>query len=293
MAGRLDGKVALITGACSGIGLATARLWLAEGAAIVAADVQDAKGAMLEQLLGERVAYARCDVTREDDIARAVDTARTRFGGLDILFNNAGTPGVRCGIEETDADEWDRSFALLVRGPMLGIKHAAPLMRARGGGAIVNTASIAGQQAGLTGLAYSAAKAAVIQMTKVAAAELSPQRIRINALCPGLIATAAFGTGMGMERDAADRLATRLPAVAARAQPLPQAGLPEHVAEAALFLASDAASFVTGTHLVVDGGLTIGPPSAWQPGGDAPMLKALGLSPDARSAPTVDLEHVE
>ena len=148
---------------------------------------------------------------------------------------------------------WDGVFALLVRGPALGMKHAAPLMRARGGGSIINTASIAGMQAGWGPLAYSTAKAAVIHMSRCAAAELSPQKIRVNAICPGLIATSIFGTALGMSREAADQMAAQVAQNAAIAQPIPKAGLPQDIAAAALYLASDDSLFVSGTHIVVDG----------------------------------------
>src|SRR5947208_3485383 len=172
MAGRLKGKVALITGGCSGIGLGAVELFVQEGANVVAADVQDAKGAMLEKRFPEHIRYVHCDVTSEADIESACGSAARAFGGLDILFNNAGHAGLPGGVEAIVAEGWDAVFALLVRGPALGMKHALPLMRARGGGSIINTASVAGLQAGWGPLAYSTAKGAVIHMTRCAAAEL-------------------------------------------------------------------------------------------------------------------------
>jgi NAD(P)-dependent dehydrogenase (short-subunit alcohol dehydrogenase family) len=171
MAGRLEGKIALITGAASGIGLGAVELFVAEGACVVAADMQDEKGAMLQQRFPETVRYIHCDVTQEADIARAVALADSQFGGLDILFNNAGHGGSTTGVADMDADGWDATFALLVKGPAMGMKHAVPLMLKRGGGSIINTASIAGLQAGFGPLAYSSAKCAVIHMSRCAAAE--------------------------------------------------------------------------------------------------------------------------
>jgi len=142
---------------------------------------------------------------------------------------------------------WDATFALLVRGPALGMKHALPLMRERGGGSIINTASIAGMQAGWGPLAYSTAKGAVIHMTRCAAAELSPQKIRVNAICPGLIATSIFGTALGLPREGADQMAAMIAERAAGVQPVPKAGLPADIAAAALYLASDDSAFVSGT----------------------------------------------
>src|SRR5450432_4082167 len=278
MTGRLDGKVALITGGCSGIGLGTVELFAAEGASVVAADVQDEKGRMLQQRFGGRVRYVHCDVTAEAEIAAACAAASDGFGGLDILFNNAGHVGQMGGVDAMTAEGWDAIFALLVRGPALGMKHAAPLMRERGGGSIVNTASIAGLQAGWGPLAYSTAKAAVIHMSRCAAAELSPQKIRVNAICPGLIATSIFGASLGMTREVADQMAAQVAQNATGAQPIPKAGLPGDIAAAALYLASDDSLFVSGTHLVVDGAITVGGRHAWDPAAASPFAAIFGMS---------------
>ena len=279
MAGRLDGKVAVVTGGCSGIGLGTVELFAAEGARVVAADMQDEKGAMLEKRFPDRVRYIHCDVTDEAQIEAALALAASAFGGLDILFNNAGHAGLPGGVEAMTAEGWDATFALLVRGPALGMKHALPLMRARGGGSIINTASIAGLQAGWGPLAYSTAKGAVIHMTRCAAAELSPQKIRVNAICPGLIATSIFGTALGMPREAADQMAARVVENAAAAQPVKKPGLPEDIARAALYLASDDSAFVTGTHIVVDGGITVGGRHSWDPAAGSPFAEIFGMTP--------------
>lgn len=284
MPGRLAGKIAMITGACSGIGLGAVELFVAQGAKVLAADVQDAKGAMLEQRFPDAVRYARCDVTVEEELRAATLLAASAFGGLDILINNAGNGGAMYGIEEMDAQAWDDTFALLVRAPVIGMKHAVPLMKWRGGGAIVNMASVAGQQAGATGLAYASSKAALIHLTRVAAGELSPQGIRVNALCPGLIATSIIGASLGLPREVSDQMAGQIAQVAHRFQPVPKPGLPSDVAEAALFLSSDAAAFITGTHLVVDGGMTIGPPSSWSASASSALLGALGITPEKYEA---------
>ena len=280
MAGRLDGKVAVITGGASGIGLGTVELFVAEGAKVVAADIQDEKGAMLEKRFEGRVRYAHCDVTSEDEIKAALDLAKSAFGGLDILFNNAGISDRMGAITEVTADGWNWIFDILVRGPALGMKHAVPLMLERGGGSIINTASIAGLQAGWGPLAYSTAKCAVIHMSRCAAAELSPQKIRVNAICPGLIATSIFGDAMGLPRAVADQMAARVAENAAAAQPVPKAGLPEDIARAALYLASDDSAFVTGTHVVVDGGITIGGRHAWDAAAGSPFAAIMGVSPE-------------
>jgi NAD(P)-dependent dehydrogenase (short-subunit alcohol dehydrogenase family) len=210
-------------------------------------------------------------VTVEADIAAAVGLAASEFGGLDILFNNAGISDGMRSIAEIEAEKWSWIFDVLVRGPALGMKYAAPLMIARGGGAIINTASIAGLQAGWGPIAYSSAKAAVVHMSRVAAAQLSPQKIRVNAICPGLIATSIFGASLGLPREVADQMAARVAEHGASVQPIPKAGAPDDIAQAALYLASDAAQFVTGTHIVVDGGITVGARHSWDQTGPSPF----------------------
>lgn len=278
MAGRLEGKVAMITGAASGIGLGTLELFVSEGAKVIAADIQDEKGAMLERRFPDAVRYSHCDVTQEADIAAAVALAESAFGGLDIQFNNAGISDRMGAITEVTADGWNWIFDILVRGPALGMKHAVPAMLKRGGGSIINTASIAGLQAGWGPIAYSTAKAGVVHMSRCAAAQLSPQGIRVNAICPGLIATSIFGATMGMTRDAADQMAALVAQNAQIAQPVKKPGLPQDIAQAALYLASDASAFVTGTHLVVDGGITVGSRHSWDPSAGSPFAAIFGES---------------
>ena len=278
MAGRLEGKVAMITGAASGIGLGTVELFVSEGAKVIAADIQDEKGAMLERRFPDAVRYVRCDVTQEADLAAAVALAGSAFGGLDIQFNNAGISDRMGAITEVTADGWNWIFDILVRGPALGMKHAVPAMLKRGGGSIINTASIAGLQAGWGPIAYSTAKAGVVHMSRCAAAQLSPQGIRVNAICPGLIATSIFGATMGMTRDAADQMAALVAQNAQIAQPVKKPGLPQDIAQAALYLASDASAFVTGTHLVVDGGITVGSRHSWDPAAGSPFAAIFGES---------------
>lgn len=282
---RLAGKVALVTGGCSGIGLATVERFVAEGARVVAGDVQDEKGAMLERRFGDALAYRRCDVTHEADIAATVALAAERFGGLDVLVNNAGAGGGPMGAMDMTVEGWDATMALLLRGPMLGTKHAAPLMIARGGGSVINIASIASFEAGW-GLAYGVAKAGVLHLTKLSAAELGQHNIRVNAICPGVIVTPIFGISAGLERAAADQMAASLVDGAARMQPLRRAGAPEDIAAAALYLASDDSAFVTGAHQVVDGGITTGQRIAWDPEALLPIHHALiaAVTPPAGAA---------
>lgn len=279
MAGRLDGKVAVITGAASGIGRGTVDLFVKEGAKVVAADIQDDKGARLQEQHGKALRYVRCDVNREGDVKAAIDLAVSSFGRLDCLFNNAGTPGPLENAETVTAESFDSVMHLHVRAALFGIKHAVPLMRAQGGGSIVSTASIAGLQNGFGPLLYSMAKASIVHMTRVAAAQLGPLNIRVNCICPGLIATPIFAKGIGLATQVADQTVSAIVDAAKNAQPIPRAGLPEDIAEAALFFASDGSRFVNGHALVVDGGITVGPTGAAQANVYAPFLQAMGIDP--------------
>lgn len=279
--GRLSGKVAVITGGASGIGRGTVELFVREGAKVVAADIQDDKGARLEEELGKAVRYVRCDVMREADVKRAIDLAVKSFGRLDCLFNNAGSPGPLENAETVTAEGFDSVMHLHVLSAMFGMKHAAPIMRAQGGGSIISTASIAGLQNGFGPLLYSVAKAAIVHMTTVAAAQLGPMNIRVNCICPGLIATPIFAKGIGLATQVADQTVTAVSSVMSKSQPIPSAGLPADIAEAALYLASDGSRFVNGHALVVDGGITVGPTGEAQANVYAPLVQAMGIDPVA------------
>jgi NAD(P)-dependent dehydrogenase (short-subunit alcohol dehydrogenase family) len=270
MAGRLDGKVAVITGGGNGIGRATVLRFLAEGASVIAADVNEANGRETLALAAaaghaDRVRFVHADVTQEADVAAAVAAAPDAFGRLDCVFNNAGVAGAFGPITHIDAEEWDWTFAVLVRGVFLGMKHGARLLKAQGqGGCFINTASIAGLTGGDGPQAYSAAKAAVINLSRAVAIELAPHRIRVNAICPGGILTPLLHRG---SPEAMEPLLAGL-------QPWPEAGKPEHIAAVALFLASDDAQFVTGEALVADGGLMAAGSNALQRLGQGQMAYA-------------------
>ena len=275
---RLHHKVAVITGACSGIGLATTELFLAEGAQVVAADVQDEVGQQLQKQYPGQLQFAHCDVTRLDELRAAIDSAVTHFGGLDILFSNAGRIGTMAGVQAFNPEAWDDTQNLLLRSVAAGASYAVPHMVKRGAGAIVNTSSISALQAGYAPLAYSVAKAGVLHYTRVAAAELSALNIRINAVVPGFIATRIFGGLFGMDAQASQDLAERVRDHSSAANPIGRSGDPKDIAEAVLYLASDAARFVTGTHITVDGGITMGPRHSWDPHTTSPMSEALGVT---------------
>ncbi|WP_218509247.1 glucose 1-dehydrogenase [Variovorax sp. dw_308] len=256
--GRLDSKVAVITGGASGIGEASVRLFAREGAKVVIADLQDERGRRLADELGPQVVFQHTDVSREADVQEAIDVALSMFGRLDCLFNNAGIPGPGGPIENLAAEGWDHAMAVLVRSAYLGMKHAAPIMKRQGSGSIVSTASVAGLQAGFSGHAYAAAKAAVINLTRSVATELGESGVRVNCICPGGVATPIFGRGMGLDAEEAERSAGIMLMALANVQPLQRAGVPDDIANAALWLASDDSSFVNGHALVVDGGISCG-----------------------------------
>src|SRR4051812_17199376 len=257
--GRLDGKIAVITGATSGIGLRTAEIFLGEGAKIVIAGRRAPEGEALAERLGAGCIFRQTDVTQEDQMRALIGTAVDKFGRIDCLFNNAGGPAQTGGIEGLDAGRFDAGMATLVRSVMLGMKHAAPLMRRQGSGSIINNGSIAGRLAGYsTSLVYGAAKAAVIHLTKCVAMELGEVGIRVNSISPGVIATGIFGKALGLSVEVAEKTPELMHGVYKSAQPIPRAGLPLDIAHAAVFLASDESSFINGHDLVVDGAITGG-----------------------------------
>lgn len=260
--GRLEGKVAVITGGASGIGAATVRLFVAEGANVVIADLQAEVAEGLAAELGGAALAVACNVAREADVKRAIDAAVERFGQLDILFNNAGFGGIQGPLEETSVDEYDMTMDVLLKSVFLGTKHAAPHLRARGGGAIVNTASVCAFEAGIGNQLYTVAKAGVAMMTKTAALEMAEYNVRVNAVCPGYIAT-PLAAGRPRSQHGEEEVEAALERLRSRVndrQPLGRAGEPEDIARAVLFLASDDAEWVTGQTLVVDGGLLAGRP---------------------------------
>ena len=278
MTQRLSGKIAVITGAASGIGMATTELFVAEGAQVVAADVQDEAGLALQARYPGQVLFAHCDVTDLTQLQAAINLAEVHFGGLDILFSNAGSIGSVQGLQDWSAAGWDATHNLLLRSVAAGASFALPHMVRRGGGSIINTSSISAQQAGYAPLAYSVAKAGVLHFTRVAAAELSAHRIRINAVVPGFIATSIFGGLFGMDAAATEALTARVAAKSGVVNPIGRSGAPSDIANAVLFLASDESGFMTGSTMTVDGGITLGPRHAWDTNTPSPMSDVLGLT---------------
>ena len=255
MTGRVSGKVAVITGAASGLGEATARLMHAEGASVILTDIQDDRGRRVAAELGDRARYLHCDVTAEADVAGAVDTAVREFGQLDCMFNNAGIIGAHGGIDEIPLEEYEFTMAVLLRSVFLGLKHAARVMKPQHSGVILNTTSIGGLQGGLGPHVYGAAKGAVVALTKNVAAELGAWSIRVNAIAPGKILTPMNAATIVGDPDAMDEARE---AFRTRTPLRGRIGVADDIAHAALWLASDDAGFVSGHVLVVDGGLTTG-----------------------------------
>ena len=255
MTGRVSGKVAVITGAASGLGEATARLMHAEGASVILTDIQDDRGRRVAAELGDRARYLHCDVTAEADVAGAVDTAVREFGQLDCMFNNAGIIGAHGGIDEIPLEEYEFTMAVLLRSVFLGLKHAARVMKPQHSGVILNTTSIGGLQGGLGPHVYGAAKGAVVALTKNVAAELGAWSIRVNAIAPGKILTPMNAATIVGDPDAMDEARE---AFRTRTPLRGRIGVADDIAQAVLWLASDDAGFVSGHILVVDGGLTTG-----------------------------------
>jgi len=250
MAGRLQGKVALISGSARGIGEADARLFVAEGAKVVMGDVLDEEGNKAAAALGEAASYVHLDVTNSESWGAAVDHAQDRFGQLDVLVNNAGILRFN-SIEDTSLDEFEAVIRVNQVGAFLGMKAALPALRAAGGGSIVNISSTAGLEALYGLVSYCSSKFAVRGMTKVAALEFGDDNIRVNSVHPGGTNTALV-TGAGS--DAPSEEGFEPP------QPIKRIADPSEIAEMVLWLASDASSFCTGAEFVVDGGLTAGSP---------------------------------
>ena len=253
---RLEGRTAIITGGASGIGAATVRLFVAEGARVLIADMQQERGEALARELGSAAAFYKVDVTLESDVRGVVEDAVKRWDRLDCIYNNAGFGGALGPIEETTVEEFDMTFDVLVKGVFLGVKHAAPVMRRQGGGSIISTASVAGLKTGESPHLYSVAKAAVVHFTKSVALELGQDGIRVNCICPGIVATPLAA---GRKDVSAEEL-SKLSHVLRNAQAIGRVGQPEDIARAALWLASDESSWVTGTAQVVDGGANAGRP---------------------------------
>ena len=252
---RLQGKVAVITGAASGIGAATARRFKEEGCALILGDIQSDLGHDLANALGDRVFFEHCNVTLEADVKKLVDRALSAFGQLDIMFNNAGIVGAKGPIDQTPADEWRITTDILINGVFYGVKHAAAVMKQQRSGSIINMSSVAGVMGGLAPHAYTTAKHAVIGLTTSASAELCQHNVRVNAIAPFSMATPMVADAHLQDHHATDEVAKTL----AANSPLPgRAGTALDVANAALWLGSDESGYTSGLTLTTDAVVTTG-----------------------------------
>lgn len=285
---RFAGKVAVVTGAASGIGKAAVLKLASEGAHVFAADIDEAGGQALAAASNGRIDFIRCDVTQPADIEALMNAAAAKGGGIDIVFNNAGAGGDRAPIDEITPEGWDRTMDLLLKSVAMGIRYAAPHMKGRpstknGGASIVNTASVAALGAGYSPTAYAVAKAGVLHLTKVAATDLAQYGIRVNAICPGFINTNIFTESLEVPEASKAAAKAIIADMSAHAQPVARGGQPEDIANAVAYLASEDAGFMTGTHMLVDGGLTIGQRHAWDPN-EPGMFDALTAMEEAAKA---------
>lgn len=254
--GMLDGKVAIITGATSGIGARTAELFVEEGAKVVFTGRRQAEGDALAKKLGSSGRFLQADATLEDDWKRVIGETTKAFGKLDVVFNNAGGPAPTGSIASVPVEGFDQAMALLVRSVMLGMKHAAPIMMKQRSGSIINNGSIAAHLAGYsTSMIYGAAKAAVNHLTRCVAMELGEHNVRVNSVSPGAIATGILAKALGAETAKAEQLTEKIEGIYAKAQPIPRAGITDDIAQCVIWLASDRATFVNGADIVVDGGV--------------------------------------
>jgi NAD(P)-dependent dehydrogenase (short-subunit alcohol dehydrogenase family) len=257
MGDRLKGKICIVTGGNTGIGRRICEVFIEQGAEyVLIAARREKEGQALAQELGPKAEFLQTDVAREEQVERMVKHAVDKHGRIDVLVNNAGCPAPVGSITTIPLDEHDKALSVLIGGVMLGMKHVAPVMLKQGSGSIVNIGSVAAHRAGFSSSTiYSAAKAAVVHLTRCVAMELAEQGIRVNSVSPGAIVTGIFGKAMGLPDDKAEETVAAMQDAFKAAQPMPRSGQPDDIAQAVLYLASDESTFTVGEDIVVDGGM--------------------------------------
>ncbi len=285
---RFSGKTVIVTGAAAGIGAESARLFAREGAVVFASDIDVPGGEKLAAEAQGDIRFAECDVCDPAAIKALMDRAAQETGGIDVVFNNAGAGGARAPIDEIEPDDWDRTMDLLLRSVAFGIRYAVPHMKGRKGASIVNVSSVAAVGPGYSPTTYAVAKSGVLHLTKCAATDLAQYGIRVNAVQPGFINTEIFTSSLEMTGEMKAMAKAAIAQMSANAQPVARGGQPIDIANAVAFLASDQASFMTGTSLLVDGGITIGPRHSWDPEepGLFAALEAMGTQAKTGQATT-------
>lgn len=268
-------KIVIITGASSGIGRSAVQKFASEGATVFAADIDEQRGAELVESLSGNIHFKRCDIRDVKQIESLMKFAAEKSGGIDILFNNAGSPGASEPIDQIDVEDWDDTMFLLLRSVAMGIRYAVPYMKNRIGASIINTSSVAGHRVGLGFGTYAIAKAGVLHLRKTAAADLARFGIRVNSISPGMINTNIYKHVFDIPEEKFERLKKQLTEISVKSQPIAKAGQAEDIASMVLMLASDDGSFITGTDILVDGGITLAERAAWDPNYPGPFDKLL------------------
>ena len=281
---RFSGKTVVVTGAASGIGAAAARLFASEGATVFAADINEEEGRKLCAEGEGDLRFVRCDVCDTASIKALMDHAASETGGIDTLFNNAAAGGARPPIDEIEPEEWDWTMDLVLRSVAFGIRYAVPHMKGRPGASIVNVSSVAAVGPGYSPTAYAVAKAGVLHLTKCAATDLAQFGIRVNAVQPGFINTNIFTASLEIPDEMKEMAKAVIAQASSNAQPVARGGQPIDIANAVAFLASDAASFMTGASMLVDGGLTLGPRHSWDPEGESPLDALMAMEEQIKAA---------
>ena len=281
---RFSGKTVVVTGAASGIGAAAAKLFASEGGTVFAADINEDMGrAVCTEGEGD-LRFVHCDVSDTASIKALMDQAAAETGGIDSVFNNAAAGGARPPIHEIEPGEWDSSMNLILRSVAFGIRYAVPHMMDRKGASFVNVSSVAAIGPGYSPTAYAVAKCGVLHLTKCAAADLAQFGIRVNAVQPGFINTNIFTSSLEIPEEMKTMAKAVIAQASSNAQPVARGGQPIDIANAVAFLASDAASFVTGTSMLVDGGLTIGPRHSWDADGEGPLEALMKMEEQVKAA---------